>query len=267
MFPKVMRRPLVYLFLAAFGVASLLAGWPNLSLALPSMQLDCIEQIIGNAEIVASQGIDVDQDGNLDQVVLYINENTDHSGDPIYILVVLNQSLARCEVVLNEYLIRSSLSTGRQSIDVREIEMVELTGDGKPELHIWLEKKDKNVRPENIAFHAIYTSADGNWKHVLGNAGITQCLFFSSFEFRESSSGDAKDIYLDQDRLCNPPWSSHRNYSILRWDGLKFTQVEEGTIDISTTDPPWVNVCCVATLVCPVVVLVLVTRLRKGAAH
>jgi hypothetical protein len=264
MFPKVMRRPLVYLLLAAFGVASLLAGRPDLSLALPSMQLDCIEQIIGNAEIVVSREVDIDQDGNPDQVVLYINDNTGRRDDPIYVLAILNQSLVRCEVVLNEYLVWSALTAGRQSINVREIEMVELTGDDRPELHIWLEKSGGGPH-ESVAYHAIFTIVDENWQHALCDGGITQCLAFSSFEFRDTPSGDAKDIYLDEDRLCSPPWSSRRNYSILRWDGLKFTQIEEGTIDISTTDPPWVNVCCLATLVFPAVVLVM--RLRKGAAR
>jgi hypothetical protein len=262
MFSKVMKRPLVYLFLATLGVVTLLAGWPNLSLALPSRQSDCIEQVIGSAEIVTSRAVDIDQDGNLDQVVLYVNDDTARRDDPIYILVILSQPLLHCEVVLNEYLVWSALTAGRQSINVREIEIVELTGDDKPELHIWLEKSGGGPR-ESVAYHSIFTMIDGIWQHALGDGGITQCLAFSSFEFRDTPSGDAQDIYLDEDRLCDPPWSSHRTYSILRWNGSKFKQIEGGTIDISTTDPPWLNLCCITSLIASVATPILIIRLRK----
>jgi hypothetical protein len=146
--------------------------------------------------------------------------------------------------------------------------MIELTGDDRPELYIWLEKSGWGPPHEKVAFHAIYTLVDENWEHVLGNVGITQCLAFSSFEFRDAPSGKAKDIYLDEDRLCNPPWSSKRNWTIMRWDGSRFMPVESGVIEISTTDPPWVNVCCAVPLAFvmfgPVATLMLIViRLRR----
>ena len=262
MFSKANKKLWGYLFLTGLWLSIFQASWPSSSLASPSVQSGCVDQVIGDAEIIASEAVDIDRDGELDRVVLYINDNASRRDDPIYVLVVLNQSLAHCEVVLNEYLIWSALTTGRQTINVREIEMIELTGDNSPELYIWLEKGGGGAH-ESIAFHTIYTLVDGSWKHALGNVGITQCLAFSSFEFIDAPSGGAKDIYLDEDRLCNPPWSSHRTYSILRWNGSNFVSIESGTVNISTTDPPWVNICCVATMVGPVVVLILTTHLRK----
>jgi hypothetical protein len=263
MFQKpTMKRLLVCLCLTAFWVAGFQANWTTLSLALPDIQSDCVEQVIGNAEIVANQAVDIDQDGKLDQIILYINDKDDRTYDPIYVLIALYQSPMHCRAVLNEELTLSKLTTDRQTITVRRIEMVELTGDNRPELHIWLDRSGGGPRA-SVAYHAVFTLVDRYWKHALGNKGVEQCLAFSSFEFREAPGGDAKDIYLDEDRHCEPPWSSDRTYAIMRWNGSKFVPVEEGTIDISTTDPPWLNVCCVATLVGPVVVLVLVTRLRR----
>jgi hypothetical protein len=88
-----MKRFLAYLLLVAFGVAGFQVSRTNLSFASPNIQSDCIEPIIGNAEVIASQMIDINQDGILDQVVLYINDDVDRKDDPIYVLMALNQSL------------------------------------------------------------------------------------------------------------------------------------------------------------------------------
>ncbi|MCP4525569.1 MAG: hypothetical protein GY833_06645 [Aestuariibacter sp.] len=262
MFPKVLEKFLVYLLLAAFlEVASFQAIRSNLSFALPHIQIDCIGQIIGDTEIVTNQSIDVNQDGKPDQVVLY-------GKDHLYVLVALSQSQTHCEVILNEHLTALILvnPSAWRTVAVHKIEMIELTGDDKPEIYIWLEKSGEGVGPRyEYAVHAIYTFVDGNLQQALN---VELCLAFNSFEFRETATGNAKDVYLDGDSLCNPPWSSGRTYSIMRWNGEKFALVESGTIDIATTDPPWLNVCCiVAPISFLVVTLMLVTRLRKVTAN
>jgi len=249
-------KGLAYVLLAVLWITGLPTSCLD-SFALPDMQSSCVEQAVGNAEIVAIRTADLDQDGNLDAIVIYVDDIED--GGLVHVLVALNQSSSQCKIVIDDHPL---FLLGGQGVNVREMEMVELTGDDSPELHIWLETSGGGSR-QNVAYHAIYTLVSGNWQHALGDIGITQCLVFSSFEFRDAPSGHAKDVYLDEDRLCNPPWSSHRNYSILRWNGSKFVSIESGTIDISTTDPPWVNVCCAAPLVGPAVVLTLVV-IRLG---
>ncbi|MEJ5312590.1 MAG: hypothetical protein WHX52_22725 [Anaerolineae bacterium] len=254
------------LLLAILLAVSFQAGWPVLAFALPSLQSDCVKQIVGEAEIIANQVMDVNRDGAPDQIVLYINQQAGPTYDPIYVLVVSGHSATQCDVLLNEELACSKLTSGRQNINVRAIEMIELTGDDEPELHIWLERSGGGPRM-SVAYHAIFTLKEERWKHVLGNKGIEQCLAFNTFKFRESPSGGAKDIYLDQDTHCEPPWSSERTWTIMRWDGSRFMPVDSGVIGISTTDPPWLNVCCVTIPIGFVVVLVLITRLRKKTIH
>lgn len=250
-----MNKYLVYLLFAAFLLVSFQAGWRSVSFASPGLQSECVEQVVGKAEIIANQTLDVDQDGKLDQVVLYGKDQVD-------VLVILNRSPSDCEVGLNEYLANLILGspTAWRIAEVRKIEMIELTGDDKPELYIWLETSGAGPRYEH-SVHAIYTLINGNWQKVLH---ISQCLAFSTFEFRDLLTEDAKYIYLDEDTSCQPPWSAQRTYTIMRWNGSRFMPTESGTIDISTTDPPWWNAFCVATLVGPVVIVVLVViRLRR----
>jgi hypothetical protein len=239
------------------------------------MQSDCVKHLLGDTEVLADQALDLDQDGVLDWAVLYINQNSgrkEDPPDPIYLLLVLSQPDGDCRVVLDDYLYSPSLTTERQRITVHVIETVELTGDDKPELHIWLDSSGGGARYSQ-AFHAILASEGESWTHVLGNRGIGHCLAFSTFEFRDAPTGDAKDIYLDEDRHCNPPWSSSRTYTIMRWNGSRFMRAESGTIDIQTTDPPWVDVCRLGALIGPVafvglvvgLLLVIVLMTRRSA--
>lgn len=253
---------LLGLLLTILVSISFQTDWPVLTFALPSLQSDCVKQIIGDAEIIANQMMDVNQDGTPDQIVFYINQQAGLTYDPIYVLIVSGHSATQCEVLLNEELTCSKLTSGRQNINVHVIEMIELTGDDEPELHIWIERSGGGPRM-SVAYHAIFTLQEKHWQHVLGTKGIEQCLAFNTFEFRESPSGGAKDIYLDQDTHCEPPWLSERAWTIMRWDGSRFIPVDSGVIDISTTDPPLLNVCFVTIPICFVVVLVLITRLRK----
>jgi hypothetical protein len=253
---KTTRRFVLHTLLISLSLVVSHAGNVKSSFALPDTQSDCIGEILGDDELITSQSLDVDQDGALDRVVLYIKGDVNRGEDPIYILA-LSESSGDCEVILDEYLIWSALTTGRQEINVRAIEMVELTGDDQQELHVWLEKSGGGAH-ETVAFHAILATIDGEWKHVLGNVGVTQCLAFSSFEFRDAPTGNAKDIYLDEDRHCEPPWSSSRTYTIVRWNGSRFMPAESGTIDVRTTNPPWIDVFCAGVLIGPVALVALV---------
>jgi hypothetical protein len=259
---KTMRRLVLCALLITLSLITSHTGSVKSLFALPSAQSDCIGQAVGDDELIASQALDLNQDSVLDRVVLYIKSDANRGEDPIYILLALTQSSGACEVILDEYLMWSALTTGRQEINVRAIEMIELTGDNRPELHVWLEKSGGGGGPrDSVAFHVVYSAVDGEWKHVLGNVGVTQCLAFSSFEFRDAPTGNAKDIYFDQDVQCEPPWSSSRTYTIMRWDGSRFTPAESGTIDVQATDPPWINVCCAGVLIGPVALVLLTSAL------
>src|SRR5574341_2493586 len=90
-------------------------------------QSQCVRSVIGTSEILMSKMFDADQDGNLDEAVVYAQ-------DDIYILLVSNASDPACRVVLNEYLTFRSLVSEQQKVDVRNIELIEVTGDNQPEI-------------------------------------------------------------------------------------------------------------------------------------
>lgn len=260
---KSMKRHLAaYLLLATLLLTSFQIGQQSVTFASPALQSECVKQIIGNAEIVANQAIDVDQDGKQDQVVLYGKDYVD-------ILVALNRSQEHCEVVLNERFTDLILTSpvAWRTAKVRKIEMIELTGDDKPELHISLEKSGGGAAPHyEYALHTIYTFKDGRWQEAL-NVGL--CLAFNSFEFRDGPDEGVKDIYLDEDRDCDPPWSSQRTYTIMRWDGSRFMPSESGTIEISTTSPSWMNMFCIISFVSIVVIsgitVIFFIRMRQNS--
>ncbi len=136
---------------------------------------ECVEQVIESGKVVGSKVLDVNQDGNSDDVVVY-----EKDGD-LYTLLALNSVSPRCEVVLDQYLTSIALTADRQIAKVRAIELVELTGDDKPELHIWLNESGGGPRV-SFAMHAIYTSANGSWQEAT-RFGL--CLAFNSFQFRD----------------------------------------------------------------------------------
>ena len=140
--------------------------------------------------------------------------------------------------------------------------MVELTGDDKPELHIWLDRSGGPAR-YNWALHAILHSEGEDWTHILGNVGITQCLTSCLFEFRDAPTGNAKDIYVERPAPCEPPslWSYCRVYTIMRWNGSNYMPAESGTIKVRTPGLPWPIVCCVSTLISPVMLVALALAL------
>ncbi len=177
--------------------------------------------VLGNTEVLLNRSMDVDQDGKLDNVIVY-------GGDDIYVLIVSNAASVECKVVLNERITSRRLITEDQKITIRELELVEMTGDNQPELHLWLEKRGGGPR-EEVSLHEIYTLQNGQWHEA---AGFAQCLAFSSFEIRNAKDMAAKEIYVDEDRHCEPPFSTGRTYSILKWNGTRFLpdEYEHGSV-------------------------------------
>ena len=248
------RRLLVCLFFAVLGVVSCQMGQSSPSLTLSGMQADCIEQVLRDAEIVTSREMDVDWDKDLELVILYVSE--DKSYKPIHAMMIETDS-AQCMVVCDRQLTLTTLKDGeRLATSIREIEVIELTGDVRPELHIWVDQR----RPgESVEYHAILTPVNGSWKHALGSTGITRSPTRPLFEFRDAPNGEAKDIYLES----YYPLSGETRYTIMRWDGSKFMPVEGNVINVATT-PLWLKAGCIATLVVlAVIVTLVVTRWRR----
>lgn len=229
---------LLFIFALLFRLSGSLLGVP------PSQaQSDCFNQTIANNEVLAQKSLDLDQDGKLDQVIVY------GQGD-LYVLIATDSDSPNCKVVLNEYLIHRQLITGRQLATIKSIEPIEITGESPPELYVSVETKGGGPRVE-YATHAIYSAQNGQWREILH---FSQCLTFSSFEFRDNPTSHTKDVYADEDRHCEPPWSSSRTYTLLRWDGAKFAAVESGTSAIRETNPPEADLICLM----PFVVLIVV---------
>lgn len=212
----------------------------------------CILQIVGELDVMADREIDVNQDGRLDRIVLFIDEEPSY--EPIFIIVALDKSPFECDVVLKEKLTASTLIEGRQEITVKNIEMVELTGDETPEIHINLDRVGGGPRA-SFSYHAIFTLLENQWMHVLGDTGIELCQSFNTFEFHEVRNKNIQEIYIDEDRHCEPPWSGNRTFNIMGWDGTKFTTIEYGTINKFSTNPPWINYFCFTIIIVPIVVL------------
>ena len=192
-------------------------------------QSDCVKQIVQNAEIVAQKQLDVNQDGMQDDVIIY-------GSDDLYILVAINQSALGCEVILNDWLTSRLLNSGeRKIVNVQQVELLDLTGDDQPELHIGLDLSTFTFRASE-ALHAIYKLQGESAERVFITS---QCLQMSSFEFRTASDG-AKLIYLDEDRRCVPP-SYSREYEIYRWNAKasQFERVESGKVAKETADTFW----------------------------
>ncbi len=242
---RVERSLLACLFLAVLGVA----GCHTNPLTLSDIQSDCFKRVLGDAEIVTSREMDVDWDGDLDLVILYVSE--DKSYKPIHAMIIKTDS-AQCMVVCDKQLTLTMLKNGeRLATSIREIETVEVTGDARPELHIWMIQR----RPSgSVEYHAILTPVYDSWKHVLGSTGITRNSDRSLFEFRDAPNGEAKDIYLES----YYPLSGETRYTIMRWDGLKFMPVEGDVINVATP-LPWSKVSCIAILLVLAVIVTLIT--------
>jgi hypothetical protein len=245
-------------FLTVLGVAGCRMSQPFLVLTpsptLSDVQSDCIEQVLGDAEIVTSREMDVDWDRDLELVILYVSD--DKSYKPIHVMMIETDS-AQCMVVCDEQLTLTTLKDGeRLATSIREIEVIELTGDVRPELHIWMDQR----RPgESVEYHAVLTSVNDSWKHALGSTGIARSPTRPLFEFRDAPDGEAKDIYLES----YYPLSGETRSTIMRWDGSKFTPEEGEVIDVAAT-PPWLKAGCIATLVVPAVIVTwVVTRWRR----
>ena len=223
----------------------------------PNFQSDCIEHFVANVEVLMTKTLDVNQDGDPDQVAVVADVND------IRLLVLTNLSSENCALILNDRLY-SKLTTIQQKIDIREIEAIQLI-DGQPALHIWLEKSGLGSGPyRDVTFHAIYTSGNDQWKQIFM---IEQCLAYSSLELRETPN-NVKQIYLDEDNRCRAPFSSQRDYYIFQWNGESFDLIEEGTVDRWTAYSPILYVCCMLPVIGGVIVgialMVIVSRRSRG---
>jgi hypothetical protein len=59
--------------------------------------LNCIDRTVQDAEVLARKLLDINQDGNPDDVVIY-------GHDELYVLVVANKPTLDCEIILGDYL-------------------------------------------------------------------------------------------------------------------------------------------------------------------
>jgi hypothetical protein len=224
---------------------------------LPPLHADCIRQVLGDAEVLANQELNVDQDEELELVVLYVSEAINYM--PIRVLI-LETAFTECRAVGDKELTRTRLRTGeRVPTYIRTIEVVELTGDNQPELHICLEQQGDRMGIEDVEYHAILTLKDGEWEHVLGNTGITQNPSLNLFEYRDAPEGEAKDIYLERYSY----WTGELRYVIMRWDGSRFMPIEGDLIEVEKTMPLWVQCCCAGVFIVPAALLTLVLVQRR----
>jgi hypothetical protein len=212
----------------AFGLALLIEASATDSAELKrptALSWGCIEHAVSGKEIVADEQFDLH--GRLNRVVVHLD-------DDIHMLIVTPDTSGECKLELNTRVDSRTLTTGRQVVAVRTVEMIELTGDTSPELHLWLEKKGGGGGPrEDLSLHALYMRVDDDWRELMT---FGQCLAFSAFELRPRPGERIPDIYLDEDRHCEPPFPGSRTYSVLRWNGVDLATVENGRIDRSASD-------------------------------
>jgi hypothetical protein len=229
-------------FFFALIILALPFSWLNTNTLLQS--IDCTSQTIHSNEIFAAQDLDINLDGVTDQVVIY-------GDDTVYVLVALNRYQPDCKIEVVQEIISRALTTGRQNIEEVAIKLVELTRDKQPEIYVTFQESGGGGGPrDSFAVHAIYVLNNGQWNNAFL---ISQCLAFHSFEFREGQDKTKQDIYFDEDRHCEPPWSSSRTYNILRWDGTAFRSIDSGTIESRSTNPWWLNIACLSCFAIPLV--------------
>ncbi len=200
----------------------------------PILQSSCIQSTIGDSEILDNQSLDVDGNKTLDTIVIYAKDN-------IQLTVATDVGTANCKIALNEYLTDRKLIVGEQAVTIRDIELVELTGDHQPDIYVWLEKRNGGSRAE-VALHAIYSLQNGIWQEALRG---TQCLDASSFEIRTEQEGQPKILYFESDVTCDWPVSSRWHFTVMRWNGSRFMPAETGTVEIPFwRTMSWLDVVC-----------------------
>jgi hypothetical protein len=65
---------LLNVLLAPFLLATFHTIWQQDTVAIQEPHAECIEQAVGNHEIVTSQSLDVDQEGSLEELIFYKND-------------------------------------------------------------------------------------------------------------------------------------------------------------------------------------------------
>ena len=140
-----MKESLVCTLLTFVLLTTLLPVRQKRSTFIYDGQSNCVHQTVQGADILADKQLDVNRDGIQDEVVIYGN-------DDLYALVVVNQSTSSCEIILNSRLTSRQTLSGRKTVAVQGIELVDLTGDDQPELHIWLDLNTSDFRGRQ-AFH------------------------------------------------------------------------------------------------------------------
>ncbi len=214
-------------------------------------QLNCIDRTVQDAEVLARKQLDVNQDGSLDDVVIYGN-------DELRVLVVINHPPLNCETILNDRLTSRKIYNGeRRPVTVTQLELVHLTSNDQPELHIGLE--GTYFFRQSGAFHAIYMLQDHSMERIFVS---DQCLPTSSFEIRVTLEG-TRTIYRDEDPVCELP-SSRRNYELYQWNTAtaRFKLIESGQVEKWSSDPFWGDVLSVlffpvAIVIASVVILAM----------
>jgi hypothetical protein len=235
---------LVIIFASQWLFQPLLTAWA---------QTNCTYYMNSARNLVFESVLNLNGNSTLDHARVERYENGD-----LYLLLIADPGTAQCLVLLEDYLTVTQLLTGDQTVTVKQIELVEVTGEAPLELHIALEKQGGGPRAE-VAYHALYQAVNGRWQVIYRS---TQCLAFSSFEIRYGA-GSQPQLYLDEDTLCQPPFSSSRNYSIRGWDGTSFMVLEEGVIKRKSA------VTMISELVCwgcPGLALVLMVAVASFAA-
>jgi hypothetical protein len=133
------------LLAAAMTVAWVLPlgqGQPQSTL-LP--QSACPSETIVGPTVIGSRGFDIDGDGHPDRLVIVreepgLGEHSEYMRE-LYIELLMRRSDGECVSVFTYHKQHGFYSAESQSYPtvVRLIELVELTGDTNPEMHVWVD--------------------------------------------------------------------------------------------------------------------------------
>lgn len=186
----------------------------------------CLEvnPVIGR--VYNARMFDVNNDGISEEVVIYTSD-----GD-VFLEVFENPDTLPCTTIFDVKLDTLKLIDRRMTLSVIEVELIDVTGDDIPELHIGFEKQGGGRYASGTVHHLYETK---NWERIFIS---NTCLRSNVFEIRDVAASAMKEIYYENDIICDEVTGT-RNYACFRWDGTQFQMLEQGERNPALWEDPF----------------------------
>jgi hypothetical protein len=197
----------------------------------------CMEVNPVNGRVEVAKNLDTNHDGDLEEVVVYTDD-----GD-IFLQIFQDETDAFCHSIFNVELDTLNLLDRRMGLVVTDVELIDVTNDDLPEIHIGFETSGGG-RYASAAVHHLYHWNGDTWERIYISRA---CLPFSTFEMVENPNSKTTQIFYQNDLICDTA-DGRRDYVLYEWDGEKFQVVETGIREIPIWQKPFEIVLCLCCL-------------------